>query len=332
VAALLVWAGYFIYMIPTEKANQKKELFSNLQNTTQIKEQVISSFIHEKENDLIYLTNSAAVKYIFMTDMSKIPKETTDALLFFQETKKHRDVILINPFGKVVWSAAHKEMIGQDLSGTNQNIVLKQIFVHAKKDLGVGMYSPESKSLDTSGLPVYITNPVVVDSTTVTGKKETLGYIFLEEDTSLIQQLVMEDIGLPYSGEVYIVNRQKQNVTRLTDPISGSVDSEQIQNCFDAYDDYYVSKQGERVVSIPRSGSYKNYAGKSVLGSFSFILQSGWCVLAEVNQTSFIQGENKIINDKMNNQLKILLGIFITGIMITVITDELNIFQNRIEK
>jgi hypothetical protein len=247
-------------------------------------------------------------------------------LRLFQFKKGYADLILISPEGSVIWTAKQHSELGTNLvTGIYNESLLANVFNKAKKDIGVGVsdsqiYGPEGK------LEIFITAPVMrVDN--ITGKKELQGIVALELDGEKISELIEADLLLGEAGEVYIINRNRNHITSLkfnyhdsfaSENINGGereiISSEGIENCFDDYNNYYFVLQGEETEEVPKTGRYLNYVGDSnmVLGAHQYILESGWCVIAEMDEDYFLN-----ITPNTNRSLVINLSILVFLLLIS---------------
>lgn len=313
VVITLTWIGYIIYTIPITEAVRKRELFETLDHLALAKKEKISSYLFNKKNELTYLANSETVRHLFTTSTSHLKGEVTEFLQLFRETKQFHDVFLIDSKGIIFWSAIRQDLIGQNLNEENaNNSSLGQVYKKAKKDLGVGIYNSESS--------VYLTYPILIGSEKIAGKKEMIGFIVLELDNVQLEQMVKGDIGLDYKSEIYIVNRQRQNITPISYIPKDRVDSSHIRACFRAYDNYYVA-DSESIASLSRASEYRNYAHNQVYGAYAYILESNWCVIAEVDKASFAKMQTQIRNEKIKLQAKYLLGILVVFMMYLTLID-----------
>ena len=74
------------------------------------------------------------------------------------------------------------------------------------------------------------------------------------------------------------------------------IDTKMYRDCFKDYNNYYFERQGEEVESVQKSGTYENYAGKEVFGAHQYILETGWCVMVEIEKNEFydsLRGKKK---------------------------------------
>lgn len=221
----------------------------------------------------------------------------------FQESKEYSDLIFINPEGDVIWTAEENNELGTNLvSGIYSESLLANVFNKVKMDLDVGI--SDSEAYGPGGkLNIFVTAPVINN---VSGEMKLKGVIALQLDNEKIAELIKIDVRLGDVGEVYLVNRDGRHISPLKfNEIEHMerehlVDSERIGACFEDYNNYYLALRGERVDKVEKFGTYLNYADppKKVLGAHTYILESGWCVIAEMGSeyfSSIIPNLNMII-------------------------------------
>lgn len=251
--------------------------------------------------------------------------EIHDELMSFQENKGYDDLIFISPEGNVIWTAKRHNELGTNLiTGPYNDSLLANVFNKAKKDLGVGI--SDSKEYDESGgLNIFITSPIFKINRT-NSKRTLLGIVALKIDNEKIQELITEEIGLEGSGEIYIVNRDYNHITPLKYDLHDKAHSEhgetihskRIDECFVDYNNYYANQGGE-INGVSKSGIYLNYANppNKVMGAHSYVLDSGWCIIAE---NSYKEFKEKIPNENLF-LIAVLILIFIFSLISTFILD-----------
>lgn len=174
---------------------------------------------------------------------------------------------------------------------------LTEIYNKVKNDFGVGIFDPGYYTEDKQ-LSVYVTTPVLVDSETVYGKKEIIGIIALQIDNSQIEEMVISDVGLN-SALISLVNRKGVPINKLIGTEGNQIEeigTKLYFDCFEDYNNYYFSRRGEVVEEVPRSDIYESYSGDTIFGSHKYVLQTGWCVLVELDKDETI---NKFWGNKI---------------------------------
>ncbi len=282
------WAGFAVYDNYSSNDALENEVYAHLESVAESKANRIGFFLDERKDDLVFLANSKEV--IDLMNAKEITNSINDKLSFFQETNDYLDLILIDVNGKVLWSAKQKEFIGRDLNSSEHNSSeLGKVYNKVKNDFGVGIFDPGYFG-EEGKLSVFVTSPVLVDSTSVAGKRDMIGIIALQIDNSQIESRIVSDIGLGNAGKVYLVNRDGTPTTSLFDKNNirvAKVDSEMYKDCFKDYNNYYFERQGQEIDFVKKSGIYENYVEEKVFGAHQYILETGWCVMVEINQNDF---------------------------------------------
>lgn len=257
-----------------------------------------------------------------MTLAGNLDKE----LKLFQEAKGYSDLILINPEGDVVWSSEKNDELGTNLeTGIYNEDLLSDMFRSAKNNLKVEF--SESNFYRKGILQFFLTSPVF-KTDKISGKEIFIGVVALKLDDRKIVNLIASDSGLGENGEVYIVNRDRSHITPLKfdetktlEEAHHIINSERIDRCFKDYDNYYLALKGEYTENIERVGTEPNYLGEDVIGTYYYILESEWCVIAEMKEEDF---------DYIGRTIyAVILISFIISILIIFILNRLYIIKIR---
>ncbi len=281
------WGAFTVYENYFGSYALEKEVYSHLESVAYSKANRVGFFLDERKADLEFLVGLPDIRNSFET--SSIDADTKERLTFFQETNNYLDLILIDINGRVLWTAKQKDFIGIDLNSLDYvETKLGEIYNKVKNDFGVGIFDPGYYEEDEQ-LSVFVTSPVLVESETIEDKKDMIGIIAMRIDNSEIEKLVISDIGLR-EGKIYLVNKDGTPITSLTDNSGRQVTEIKTKlsdDCFKDYNNYYFSRRGESVDEVAKSGLYENHLGKTVFGAHHYILQTGWCVMTEINRNEF---------------------------------------------
>ncbi len=282
------WGAFAVYDNYSGNDALENEVYAHLESVAKSKANRIGFFLDERKDDLVFLVNSKEV--IDLMNTKEITKSIDDKLTFFQETNDYLDLILISVDGKVLWTAKQKEFIGRDLNSSEHNSSeLGKVYNKVKNDFGVGIFDPDYFG-ESEILSVFVTSPVLIDSEVIAGKKNMIGIIALQIDNSQIESRIVSDLDLGEAGKVYLVNRDGTPTTSLFDKNNMKVtklDTEMFKDCFKDYNNYYFERQGQETDFVKKSGEYKNYLDENVFGSHQYILETGWCVMVEIEQDEF---------------------------------------------
>ncbi|MCH7850125.1 MAG: cache domain-containing protein [Nanoarchaeota archaeon] len=275
------WGSFMIYNNYSGNGALENEVYSYLESVAESKANRIGFFLDERKDDLVFLASSKEVADLL--NEGQITKSIDDKLTFFQEVNNYLDLILMDVNGEVLWSAKQKELIGINLSG-DESTKLGEVYNKVKNDFGVGIFDSGYYS-GNEKLSVFVTTPVLVDSLSVSGKKDILGIIALQIDNSQIEQRIQSDVGLEESGKIYLVNRDGTVTAGLEGIVE--INTQMYKDCFKDYNNYYFERAGQEIELIDGSGIYENYNGDSVFGAHQYILETGWCVMVEIEKNKF---------------------------------------------
>ena len=111
-----------------------------------------------------------------------------------------------------------------------------------------------------------------------------------------IHEIMMERIGLGETGKTYLVNKFNFLVTKIGETV-GETEAQILRRAVysQAIDDCLKKNDG--------SGSYKNYEGISVIGTYMWMSEREMCILAEINESEAFEPVYKL------GELLIMIGI-----------------------
>jgi hypothetical protein len=295
------FAGSLIYTNQLEENDLEKELYNHLLSVAESKSIRVNDFLNERKDDLVFLSSSK-----FVVDAFERENVNIDKLNFFKEKNEYLDLILINMQGKILFSFKD-ELVGRELNTSQYNeSKLMEVFKKVKMDFGVGIFDP-GYSEGEDKLSIFITSPVFVNSLTVEDKKEMIGIIAIQVDNFEVEKRIQEDVGFGEIGEIYLVNRDGTLISSLKNQDIKEIQTDMKKDCFIEYNNFYLESSGQEPLYFKKYGEYKNYFGENVFGTHQYVLQTGWCVLVEVNQNKFYN----LFNNKKINESWIFLSLFL---------------------
>lgn len=272
--------GYFSYRVYFVNDLVEEQISNHLITVAESKAERVKYFLDESKKDLEFLVSSNDI-FSILEDPDSV---NYDEIRDFQLNNDYLDIILMDLDGIVLYSGENKNLIGNDIS--NDESKLAEIFNKVQNDFGVGIFDPGYFG-DEDKLSVFVTSPVLVDSE-IPNKKDMIGILALQIDNKKIEEKIEEDVGFGDLGEIYLVNRDGTFITKPEGSFGiSSIDTEMYRDCFDDYDNYYFEKAGLSVVPVEKSGIYRNYIKNLVYGAHQYMLQTGWCVMVEVDQGDF---------------------------------------------
>lgn len=271
---LISWNGFFIFSSLNNNGALENQVKKHLESIAVSKAERVGNFLAERKNDLEFLVEMDGVADSFEDGV--VDFDLAKKLNSFRDVNGYLDLIFIDINGVVLFG----ENKGENLVNTNSE--LGRVYGKVKKDFGVGIFDP-GYFKEGEMLSVYVTSPVLIDSVSVSEKRDMVGIVVLRIDNAEIEKRVESDVGLE-KGWVYLVNRDSVPVVSLLDENGRQVvrdDSEIVKDCFKDYRNYYFARSGDEVVPVDKSGVYDDYIGRRVFGAHAYILRTGWCVVVE---------------------------------------------------
>lgn len=301
---LILAANQTAFMFWQDKTSDALEnsLYSQLESIAESKAARIKFFLEQRENDLLFLENSEEVAQILAKNQTA---ETIEQLQIYQEANEYLDLIIISPTGELLYSNSNYET-KIDLSSQEYNKTkLGKIFNKVQNDFGVGIYDPGYFGEEDTP-SIYLTTPILQESKSISGKQEIIGIIALQIDNSQIEEKINEDFGIEIAS-TYLVNRDYTLMSSLEDTELETIETKIVEDCFQDYQNYYFQRAGQQIDEVEKSGEYKNYNDEKVFAAHQYILQTGWCVITEVNENEFY---DSVSNNKTNKVILIVILIF----------------------
>jgi PAS domain S-box-containing protein len=204
------------------------------------------------------------------------------------ENPEFLHISIINPDGKVVVSS-HKDFVGKDFSN-------KDFFINGKKDYTVSDYhEPEY-----DGSRLHIAGPLTQDG-------EFLGVVAVSSDGKTMESVMTEYSGLGETGQIYLINKEGYMITpsRFKEDtfLKEKVDTLNARNCF----------SGAVLKDIAK---YKDYRGSFVLGTYQYIPEMQWCLLAEIDESEILAPARDLLKFSIIRVLVVLTIFFIVTLLL----------------
>ena len=153
------------------------------------------------------------------------------------------------------------------------------------------------------------------------------GVLVARIGTEELNEITTDGTGLGETGEVYLVNRKKYLMTpsRFLDNslLVQEVDTANVKDCIEHYEEFYEHETKEIREHENIMVSSLDYRGENVLGTHSYVPETQWCLLVEIDEVEAL--------DKTRNEL--LKFIFIISAIIVFLITAISFFIGRkIEK
>lgn len=303
------WASYVAWN-STGVNILENEILSNAESIATSKANRISFFLDERKNDLTFLSEAYEVNELLKTQI--VSEKINEKLENYKNINGYQNLIIISANGTLLWTSQEKYMIGLNLnSKENNETEFGKVYNKVKKDFGVGIFDPGY--FDDSELSVFVTSPVLENSTRIGGKKEIVGIIALQIPNSEIESRIKSDIGLGDLGKIYLVNRDGTVISSLESNGEQiiSIKTKIFNDCFQDYNNYYYERAGENITPVKKSGIYENYVGEEVFGAHQYILETSWCAMIEIPKKEFYESLQKYSFEKFIIPSIIICLIFV---------------------
>ncbi len=261
---------FTLYMIA--KNNLEKAIYEHLRTTAQSRARHIETFLENHKQKIGAIANSALIESILKATVSNDPdsaKLIEQANLgleqFAQADHQLYEIFIVNSEGKIIVST-NENNIGLDKS-------TDAYFLGAKE----GVYIKDAYYSETTKEYSIVFSVPVLDKET----DEFLGVIVARVPLEDLDNITTDRTGLGETGETYLVNKDKYMIThsRFTEGafLSQKVDTENVKSCF-ASEAKNIEDPWHEKVQI-----FSDYRGIRVLGTYAFIPEMKWGLLAEID-------------------------------------------------
>lgn len=264
----------------------EKQTFEYLTATTQLKEEMINTWISENEKGVLLIAGSPVFEKNtgrLLTRVKADPiylrayEDTGEYLeTAMRDTQRFFEISYISPEGEVIVSTDSSRE-GKDESGM-------EYFIRGKEDTIVqNIYlSPEY------GMPLMTAATPVKDD-----NGNLLGVLAGRLNLNDINDMMQERSGLGETGETYLLNRFYHFVSdpklKAGQPLKAEIHSRGIDECLG----------GKSVSSI-----YENYEGEPVFGVYKWLDRREMCIVAEM-------GKSEVYSSIYTLRNTIIVAVFI---------------------
>lgn len=187
----------------------------------------------------------------------------------FVDSLDYYNLLLVDPEGYVIYSVNESVDLGKMLDFSESvNSDLKEVYSivnNTKSSLIYGPYLSENIDGDFDLILIFATYT-------------EQGIIVLQSEIDEINEILLEISGFNDNGDVYLVDEDRILIVPLNengDYLVQEVINENVENCFENKD-YNVSLSNLTSYAI-------NYQGDEILGTYSYIPKTRWCLISEFN-------------------------------------------------
>ena len=250
-----------------------------------------------------------------------------------QSRGKHVETFLRELRNKIEIAATHKELSNKEL---REIVEIDKVFYETfvlDKDGKIVASSDESKiGLDRSDdayfvnarertciKDIYYSETIRIKGPTFTVSTPYAGGVLVARiGMDKLNEITTNRTGLGETGEVYLVNKEAYMITpsRFKEGVllRQKVDTVNAKNCLDMLKRVEEEgHQGHSSVTLSES----DYRGVSVLGAHYPIRETGWCLLAEIDEEEvFGIIENQTVKTSMTVSIIVVLFLILSGFIV----------------
>jgi methyl-accepting chemotaxis protein len=227
-------------------------------------------------------------KYGKMEDKEKMRTILNDAKNSISDFK---DILILNLDGEVV--------VSTDKDLENENYLDEDFFAEGKEDNNVFFIFDENNE------PSFrLSGPLLLD-------EEVIGVVVIISKAGALFEMFSDYTGMGETGELYLIDKNMRMITpsRLEGYAPKKiVDTENARDCF-----LHANWSVEKTEKYHETRVYKDYRNINVLGTYAYIPEMGWCLLAEID-------EEEAFASHLNLQRNLILIAVIFAIFSLVIS------------
>jgi PAS domain S-box-containing protein len=310
----------------------KQSAFSYLHSSNRARAEHIITFLQNQKDSTEILAGTLSVEnYLKLknTDV-KYFNDRDDLIECFREIIKDNtsmyEIFVLDLNGKIVISTDNSKL-GEDKS---EDVY----FINGKKDTNIkDIYYDES----IKKINYTISSPIMDDET-----GNFLGVLVVRYDPKNFYSVVKSENGLGNTEENFLINKDKFFITPsifLNDKeiiLKEKVETQNAENCFDPREVEYVKKNGYSKITDTIGSQIvesKDYRGVDVIGTHSYIPETGWCLITKVDKSNLMSPNTQLFWMLLLILTLSLLFFIITGLLISKkITNPIKLLKIGVDK
>ncbi len=313
---LLSFAGIGFYSY--SKNILKQKIYTDLEAIAQSRVYHIESFLNNEIERLKLISSRTQLRLSLdsynkegkIEDKAKMNKILLDAKSSISDFK---DIFIINLDGKVI--------VSTDENIENIDYSSGEFFIKGKK--GDNLFF----LLDENDNPViYLSGPLILED-------RVLGVaVIVDRNINRMYHITKYSTGLGETGEIYLINKEGYMITppRFVNNtfFKQKVDTLNSRNCF-----LHAVLPEESIKEHHKPRILKNYKGIEVLGTYKYIPEMQWCLLAEINSEEAFNPVSKVKGIIISIFIfLVILGIILSFIVSKTITKLIFELRDAAEK
>ncbi len=293
VAMLINLAGIF-YFYTVSNQILKEQVQEHLLTAANSRADHIQTFLDGKKGRAIDFASDGFIKDSLNAlkqggNSDQINKALNNHLLVnkLPTDKDLYGIEILNSQGIVVGHSGEEEA---EEVHKEENKFFKTVFSLGKEGIFVSdaFYDKESKRN-----AIAISAPIIDEG-------EFLGVVIIKMGLETLADITIDRTGLGNTGEIYILNKENLLITpsRFLGGNAGiltqEVDTENSRECQEDFEEYggesVILKEHEEEEAII---SYIDYRGEKGIGVHAYILETRWCLLAEISESEVLGSARK---------------------------------------
>ncbi len=274
--------------------NQKLSGLSFTKNNQGFYTNIKNTNLKTSDGFLIGITALAYMEDFKVLDQGS--RSLQDNIDVFKEVSGYDNLMLVSSSGHIIYQSVDTLQLGSNLLTSDS--ILSDIYSKRNNYKPNSIYGP---FYDVNSDPTILSLSFL--SKVYDKNNNYLGSVILIDKMDEINRIAHEEINLGTSGEAFIVDKDFYLITSLKsvdfDLLIQKVESQNIHNCYNP--------------NIKKSVSYfQNFKGDDVIGSYGFIPELNWCIVAEINQNEVIDSQKQLTFKTNLIAFTILVILFIS--------------------
>lgn len=279
----------------------------HLRTITRSKKNHIETFIHMMKGRFIDFSSDGKIEDCLYNLNMNNSECTSESLSYHLKENK---LPLIDELQKVFAIGLNGKIVASSLS---EDIGLD------KKDEPYFVYGKEKPFIEvhlsktTNTIALTVSAPVIRQG-------EPVGVIIGKIKPDLLFDILVDRTGLGETGEIYLVNKDGYMITPsrfIKDTVLKQ--KVNIPNTIEAFENYrkYTTRLGEIEEHEEEYLIFENYRGMPVIGTYAYIPEMQWVLLAEINEKEAMASLDRLKTIYTVTMLFVLVVAWIIGVIIS---------------
>ncbi|NPE26476.1 PAS domain-containing protein [Methanococcoides sp. SA1] len=266
--------------LQTSQAELQEAYYSHLETAAQSRANHIETFLEENKDAVVSIGAGIGESGLFSLDKNSEEyvklKNRIGVRLIGSKHKEYQELFLLDLNGIVVFSTDESQE-GVDKSQDDY-------FINGKEET----YIKDAYFSGASGKEsIAISSPLKDES------ENLVGIVVARIETTSLNEITSDRTGLRETGEIYMINKESYMITpsrfREDTFLTQKVDTINVESCFL----HKVLSKEEIIENHKEVSVFQDYRGVNVLGTYVYIPEMDWCLLAEIDEAEAMAGINE---------------------------------------